>query len=672
MVGAGVTEPRESVLVCGLGSLGVQCVLALRSYDVPVRGVDLRHPEEWQPEAELDIPFVRGDCRYGDVLRRANLLACRAVVFVTGDPHTNIEGALAARRVDSSIRIVARAAKQNLDELLSTLLGNFAAYEPDRLAASSFALAALGADVVGYFRIDDRLVRVICRSVTARDPWLRRPVDQVNGRGLVMLQHLPREREPPPEARVLPAAQVRPQVFQSYDPGRLVEEGDTLTVLANTQDPWILGGEPGLLPSADSHADRRRRRATTGRESVGLGRTAAVALGAVIVIVFALLLAMFIFPSADDSLSHADGLFTALVLMTGGTYADLFPAFHHLSNAVRFFSVLLSVLGTVAVGLVYAWLTDQLMTLRLRFAPRRPPAPRAGHIVVVGLGDAGRRAAEVLHDLGRSVAAVESDAVEEHLLPELAVVKGDGTDSTALTAAGVPEARGLVAATDNDWVNLEIALAARRLNANCEVVIRTHDPRFSENVAGVFQTTEVVCTPVIASRAFAIAALGENVLDLFRLAGRTIYVIEYRVDAGDGLDGRLLTEIAEGYAITPVLYETAGHPAHFWSPLDQAVRVHPGDRLVLLGPSESLQRIERLLFKPGTVKLSLCEARPYADRIALAALLAQRLAYPLERAQELVTSLPSTLPELLHPIHAHRLANALENSGVVVEMSCDV
>ena len=70
-----------------------------------------------------------------------------------------------------------------------------------------------------------------------------------------------------------------------------------------------------------------------------MGRSTALVLGAALVILVAILVAMVLFPRSDPTLSAGDAFFTALVLMTGGTYADLFPPFHHLSNALRFFSV---------------------------------------------------------------------------------------------------------------------------------------------------------------------------------------------------------------------------------------------------------------------------------------------------------------------------------------------
>ena len=62
-----------------------------------------------------------------------------------------------------------------------------------------------------------------------------------------------------------------------------------------------------------------------------------------------------------------------------------------------------------------------------------------------------------------------------------------------------------------------------------------------------------------------------------------MYVVEHRVQGGDGLEGRTLSEIAEGYSVVPVLYEPPGGPARPWSVVDRPVvvavgyRVHSGE-----------------------------------------------------------------------------------------------
>jgi Trk K+ transport system NAD-binding subunit len=634
------------VLVCGLGSLGSECVAVLRGYGVPVRAVE-------RGDAGATVETIRGDCRDGEVLRRAGIETCRAVVLVTGDARTNVEAALAARRLNASIRIVARAAQDNVNELLATRVGNFVAYEPGRLAAGALALAATPAAVIGSFRIDGHLVRIRRETIDPGSRWQGAEVRQLGRHGVFVLDVLDHD----PVDAVAPGK----PLFHGHDPEAAIALGDELVVLDVERD-----------------AAPRRARPPRARRSVGqllrglrpsLRRPAGVVVAALAAVVVVLAIAAVAFPSGEHDLSHVDGVFTALVLMTGGTYADMFPPFHHLSDRLRALSISLSAVGTVFVGLLYAWLTERLMTLRLRLGGRRPPPPEGDHVVVVGLGRIGRHAAAMYQELAIPVVAVERESVEGHALPDLPVVKGSGADAETLAAAHVSTARAVLAATHDEWVNLEIALQVRRLNATCDLVIRTQDVRFSENIADVVPGMQALCVPAIAARAFAATALGGRVLDLFQLGRRTVYVVEHVVVAGDGLDARLLAEVAEGYVVVPVRYTAGTHAPRFWSPAEQAVRLGPGDKVVVLGSSDGLQRIARREIRPRALVATLVARRPYADAITLASALVQHTGSTLEEALRTLEGLPQRLAEPLYPHQAHRLKQGLEASGMTVELA---
>jgi Trk K+ transport system NAD-binding subunit len=170
------TEGRPAVLVCGLGRLGQHCLAALRAFDVPLRALDLQLPATWHV-AERPLPLesiATGDCRSTEQLRRAGAESCRAVVIVTGSERANIAAAIAARTVSPNARIVVRSRQQNLSRLLSQQLGNFVAYEPTLLSAPALALAALGGDTLGRFRLDGELVRVLRREVRHGHGWVDR------------------------------------------------------------------------------------------------------------------------------------------------------------------------------------------------------------------------------------------------------------------------------------------------------------------------------------------------------------------------------------------------------------------------------------------------------------------------------------------------------------------
>ena len=102
-----------------------------------------------------------------------------------------------------------------------------------------------------------------------------------------------------------------------------------------------------------------------------------------------------------------------------------------------------------------------------RLSPRVPAPP--GHWIVCGYGRFGSEVARTLQAGGFQVTVVDPD---EPPVPGLRVVQGLGSDRDSLREAGIAEAEGLVAGSDDDVANLAMAMAARRARPGIFVILR--------------------------------------------------------------------------------------------------------------------------------------------------------------------------------------------------------
>ena len=102
-----------------------------------------------------------------------------------------------------------------------------------------------------------------------------------------------------------------------------------------------------------------------------------------------------------------------------------------------------------------------------RLSPRIPTPP--GHWIVCGYGRFGTVVVRTLRDAGYDVTVVDPD---EPPAPGLEIVHGLGSDRDSLVAAGVEQAEGIVAASDDDTANLAMAMAARQLKPGIFVIQR--------------------------------------------------------------------------------------------------------------------------------------------------------------------------------------------------------
>jgi Trk K+ transport system NAD-binding subunit len=164
-----------------------------------------------------------------------------------------------------------------------------------------------------------------------------------------------------------------------------------------------------------------------------------------------------------------------------------------------------------------------------------------------------------------------------------------------LTAVNLAQAKSLIVATDDQMLNLEVALTARnaafQVNRTLKLVVRAQDQRFCDHLNGLLPDAKALCVYTLSAEAFAGAAFGENILSLFRLSNQTILVTEYHIESTDTLNGKLLAQVAYGYGVVPIAYQPDADGQLKIMPSDN-IRLKEGDRLIVLATINGLQRIE--------------------------------------------------------------------------------
>jgi voltage-gated potassium channel Kch len=105
--------------------------------------------------------------------------------------------------------------------------------------------------------------------------------------------------------------------------------------------------------------------------------------------------------------------------------------------------------------------------------------PRAGHVVVVGLGQVGLRLCTRLQALGIGVIAVERDPAAPNLRLAKAlgvpVVVADATDRFVLRRLGLHRAQAMAAVASDDLDNIAVSVAALAVAPDLRVVMRAGD-----------------------------------------------------------------------------------------------------------------------------------------------------------------------------------------------------
>ncbi|MEL7495089.1 MAG: NAD(P)-binding protein, partial [Cyanobacteria bacterium J06554_11] len=227
---------QDRFIVCGLGSLGQQSVVNLKKFDydpfeVSITAIDRRDISVWEADDVPDYlaePPILGDCRREDVLKQAGIDRSRAILIVTSDESTNVECAIAARRLNPEIQIVLRSSRHSLNALLERQLGKFVALDATELPAMSFALAGLGDDTVSVFNIGRHRFRVVESFVRAGDPRFdQQPVQQLHRGQFRLLDFNPVENPQQPMGWATTAS----SVFHRWQPYVRVSAGDRIAYI---------------------------------------------------------------------------------------------------------------------------------------------------------------------------------------------------------------------------------------------------------------------------------------------------------------------------------------------------------------------------------------------------------------------------------------------------------
>lgn len=678
---------RDQILVCGLGSLGQHCVANLKTFGVIVNAIELSLPTRWEiPNLpNLIDNLVIGDCRQSDILEQAGVRRCRAVLIVTTNERVNLEAALSARVLHPAIRLVVRSEKQNLNDLLEQQLENFIAFEPTQLAAPAFALEALGETMIGFFKVEGYQFRVVKQAIDSQHRWCNtRKVHEILNRDRQVLRHLkaelvhlsPEEQRHRVDHPYSPSAQ-----FYTWLPDAIIQAGDVVvTIEAEAPDSLL---SPNQMPTRSPHRLRgfwsglttalvslsqlRPRQALTTFWQASYEhqiRRVALLCGATVVLLCFIGTLLVRLTGLAPTL--ADAFYATVVLLLGG-YGDLFSEFALTMPIpwwLRLFSLSLTLVGTAFIGVLYALLTEKLLTLKFEFLTKRPPIPEKGHVVVISLGRVGRRVVQMLQDLSQPVVGITSQTLEPEVLPQMPLLMGRISD--ALGNANLAAAKSVVAVSDDEIQNLELGLLAYRFNPQSRLIIRTYDQLFTDRVAHLFPYAQVLCASAFSAEAFAGAAFGENVIGLFRLYHQTVLVTQYQVEAEDTLNGLLLADIAYGYGVVPIWHQgRTGKPKVM--PSDDTL-LNVGDRLVVLSTIRGLRRIEQDDRAPQQRQIRILKAQTADAVFEGGTEIARVTGCDLGEARDLMHHLPGIFPHKLYLHQALRLVRRLQRLRVSAEL----
>ncbi len=213
------------------------------------------------------------------------------------------------------------------------------------------------------------------------------------------------------------------------------------------------------------------------------------------------------------------------------------------------------------------------------------------HTILVGLGHLGFRVVSKLFEMGESVVAIELNpsanlftSAQKMGIP---VIQDDATHLSALDGAGVSRAKTIILCMQNDSVNLQVALKARSINPDIQVVIRIFDEDFARSLHDQFGFTALSATEM-AAPVFAAAAAGVDVTNPISVEGKQLSLARLTIQKGSTLAGRTVGFVEDNYHLN-IVFVRFDHRSEM-HPTDSRI-LAIGDIIAVLGGPEQLSHL---------------------------------------------------------------------------------
>lgn len=511
----------------------------------------------------LDARFVQYDEHGTDSLIVAGVREASSLIALSHDDRFNLQIALRARDLNPNIRLVLRQFNRTLGHKIAQNLHNCSTLSLASHSAATYAAAAVDPECFSgvQFPEGDGLLL----------GFARRSAEASGTAGLTL-----DEAERKLGARIL-AADGRPAASREE---RIAPGAELITCAA-----VVPGNENARSSSRLPWAPRSQGAATRGIGAV-IGRIDPISRG-LIAAALALVVLGTVYFGYGLALNPLGAFYLVIQTMTNTGFDDRVVRAHGPGAEIVAISLMLS--GLTLSGLFIAIVASRLTQAQFILSQGLRHIERSGHIIVCGAGQVGSQVIEYLLELDRQVIAIDvrpTDAmVELSRRGEIDLLTGDATAEKTLELCSLEHAAALVALTESDTMNLEVALGARARNATLPVVMRIGDATFASSIGRHFGIDTTFATAGLAAPAFAGLAAAAGSRGRVTIGDQTYAVTE-----------RL-------FAIEGASFEPNSVPLWAWRG-DRLVAVRSegdvrvGDRVLSLLPLAQFRR-ERFSVSPG-------------------------------------------------------------------------
>jgi voltage-gated potassium channel len=298
--------------------------------------------------------------------------------------------------------------------------------------------------------------------------------------------------------------------------------------------------------------------------------------------------------------SFIDSLYMTMITISTVGYGETV----HLSPAGRYFTMVLILSGVGLVMFIFGEITKSIVEGGLqsvygRMQMKKKVAGLQNHHIVCGFGRIGQVISRLLHEDGKPFVVIDNDPTVIARLNELGYLflEGEASDDELLIAAGVKNARSLIAVVSSDADNVYITLSARVLNPNLFIMARASGDDGVDTKLLRAGANKVISPYYIGACRMAQHVLRPTVTDFIDLTvhggelGLRLEELIVSEKAPWANKSLLETGIRKNFDLIVVAIKRGGEQMTF-NP-NPHTNIMAGDTLVVLGESEKIKQLEK-------------------------------------------------------------------------------
>lgn len=294
-----------------------------------------------------------------------------------------------------------------------------------------------------------------------------------------------------------------------------------------------------------------------------------------------------------ERVSLADAVFSTLTLFLTGDPGGL--KFETLSPTTKIYSSVIIVTGTLAIAGTVGFVADYMLSTRIQKLMGKKAKKMKDHVILAGLGQTGFSIFEELQHFGGQITVLEkmdnefTGRLQRSGVP---VLIGDLGSPEILEEANIKAAKSLIVATDDDLVNVELAVNAKELRPDINIVLKMFDQRLASKLQAAFGIRAAFSATALAAPAFAAASHCDSVLDSIHLGEHLLVTAEVEVDERSHLLRYNFLNLAKEIEMTVLCYQRKGHkpimhPTNLCS-------IHAGDKMTVICTLPNLEKLQAL------------------------------------------------------------------------------